>query len=195
VNWDDVGDAVLAAVLRASGLDDQHVVWKDQDRSAPTLDYIAVQLAGIIPLGIDHVQQTYDPSRPRGQEFELAVRRRQEVALEIECFTEGSVSGCRSAALALCNQVTMGLRLPSVAQLLRAQNVAVFDTGTPQWIPDVPSTKFRGRAVATVRTYMPPPLVAEYAGFIARVSGTTTARGGANGDIFQPFDSGDPDAT
>jgi len=193
MSWNDVADAIQAAVARASGLDAGQVVWKDQDRGQPLTDYVALRLGGGITLGVDYIQTSTDLTRAPGQEVELKVRGRREVPLEVECFTSESVSGRAGSALELCSRIMAGLTLPSVRAILAAQDVSPFDPGTPNWIPDVPSTRFRGRAVATVRCYMPPPTVVEYAGFIERVSGTVTIQGGANGDQTQTFDSDQAD--
>jgi len=193
MSWNDVGDAIQAAIVRASGLAASQVVWKDQDRGQPLTDYVALRLGGGITLGIDYIQSSTDLTRPLGQEIELKVRGRREVPLEVECFTSESVSSRSGSALELCSRIMAGLTLPSVRAILAAQDVSPFDPGTPNWIPDVPSTRFRGRAVATVRCYMPPPTAVEYVGFIARVSGTVTIQGGANGDQTQTFDSDQAD--
>lgn len=187
MSWDAIGDAIQAAIARASG--GSTVIWKHQDRSAPLLDYVAISLGGMLTLGIDYLQTSFDDTRPRGQEVQLLVRGRREVPLEIECFTNQAVSGRQGAATVLCSTILAGLLLPSVRQMFTDAGVSPFDPGTVNWIPDVPSTKFRGRAVATVRCYMPPPTVAEYVGYIERVSGDVTVQGGAGGDRTEPFDS------
>jgi len=189
VNWDDVGDAIQAAVERAAG--GPPVIWKDQNRNAPGVPYVTIRLGGPITLGIDYLAQSQDLTRPVGTEIKLEVRGQREVPLEIECFTDASVSGRSDSALALCSTILASLLLPSVRAILTAQHVSPFDPGQPNWIPDVPSTNFRGRAVATVRCYMPPPTAAEYVGYIARVSGTITVSGGAGGDEALPFDTSD----
>lgn len=186
MNWDDVGDAIQAAIARSSGVT---TVWKHQDRNAPALPYVAISLGTVITLGIDDLQKTFDDTRPRGMEVKAEVRGVREVPLEIECFTTEAVSGRSGSALALCSRTVTGLVLPSVREIMAAQNVSPFDPGGPRWIPDVPSTHFRGRAVATVRCYMPPPSVFEYYGYIERISGTVTMHGGAGGDQSQDFDT------
>jgi hypothetical protein len=188
MNWDDVGDAIQAAFARASGLSSEQVIWKDQNRTAPAPPYMTLRLGGPLTLGIDYLSTTFDDSRPRGQEVELRVRGMREVPLEVECFTTESVSGRSNSALALCARTLTSLVLPSVRQLLAAQDVSPFDPGTPQWIPDVPSTHFRGRAVATVRCYMPPPTAVEYVGYIERFSGEVHAVGAGGGEDVFAFD-------
>jgi hypothetical protein len=189
MSWDDVGDAIQAAIVRASGLGAGQVIWKGQNRSQLATDYVTLQLGGPITLGIDYIQTSTDLSRPAGQEIELRARGRREYPLEVECFTTQAISARSNSALELCSRLLLALTLPSVRAILTAQDVSPFDPGTPQWIPDVPSTRFRGRAVATVRCYMPPPTAVEYVGYIERMSGTVTMHGGVNGDSVQSFDS------
>lgn len=189
MNWDDVGDAIQQAVERAAG--GITTIWKDQNRNAPGVPYVTVRLGGPITLGIDYIRTSQDLTRVQGQEIKMEVRGQREVPLEIECFTKEHVSGRQGAALELCSRVLAGLTLPSVRAILNAQDIAPFDPGAPNWIPDIPSTNFRGRAVATVRCYMPPPTAVEYAGYIDRVSGTVVVKGGLSGDVTLPFDTSD----
>lgn len=189
MSWDDVGNAIQAAIVQASGLTPGQVLWKDQDINAPVLDYVAISLGGPIQLGIDFLAQDFDATRPRGQEFRLRVTGTREVPLEIECFTASAVTGRQASALYLCTRVLAALVLPSVRELMAAQDVVPFDPGQPNWIPDVPSTQFRGRAVATVRCYMPCPTVEEYVGYIERVTGTVSAVDAGNVVLTRPFDT------
>jgi hypothetical protein len=190
MSWNDVGDAIVAAIELSSGLAGK-VIWKDQDRNSPSLDYVSIQLAGITAIGIDYVDQTtFNPNAQPGQEFSLQIRGRREVTLEVECFTSLAVSSKQGAALELCERTKTGLKLPAAQVLLDAVGISVFDLGDTRWIPDVPSVSFRGRAVSTLRMYMPPPTQVEYAGYIARVSGAVDQEGGINGDVVFPFDTG-----
>lgn len=190
MNWDDIGDAIQAAVANASGVT---TIWKHQDVNAPLPDYVAISLGGIMPLGIDYLKTSQDLTRPAGEEVKLEIKGQREVPLEVECFTTVATSGKNLAALSLCARTIAGLLLPSSKGILQKQAISVFDFGQAQWIPDVPSTKFRGRAIATVRCYMRPPTVEEYVGYIARVKGTIyehgTANGGTTGTV-RAFDSG-----
>lgn len=93
--------------------------------------------------------------------------------------------------MVLCSKIYSGLLLPSIREILSRADVSLWDAGSISWIPDIPSRAFRGRAVGEFRCYMPAPTVAEYAGYIDRVSGTVTVLG-ANGSpsgITRPFDT------
>src|SRR6201999_4655881 len=138
VSWDDVGNAIQAAIVQASGLPANQVIWKGQDVNAPPQDYIAISLGGPIQLGIDYLAQDFDATRPRGQEFRLRVSGTREVPLEVECFTSSAITGRQSSALYLCTKLLAALVLPSVRELMAAQDVVPFDQGQPQWIPSCP---------------------------------------------------------
>lgn len=191
MSWDDVGDALQNAIQRASGLAAGKVIWKNQDRNAPLLDYVAIDLGGMIPIGIDGVITSTNMNRPTGQEIKIETRGTRECVLTVECFTSTAISGRESSAMVLCSKIYSGLLLPSNREILSRADISVFDVSLINWIPDVPSRSFRGRAVGELRCYMPAPTVAEYAGYIARVSGTVTVLG-ANGSpsgITRPFDT------
>lgn len=183
VSWDDVGDAIHQAVVRSSGLDPQKVVWKDQDRSAPPADYIALRLDNLLTRGLAREKISQDLTRPPGQEIKIERQGGwKEITLELEAFTSVATSSRRLAALSLASRAVDGLGLPSTHQLLRRYAVSIYDWNNPiQWIPDVPSVNFRGRALATLGLYVPGDLVVEYVGYIARARGTAVITGVATG--------------
>lgn len=191
MNWNDVGDALQDAIQRASQLPAGRVVWKHQDRNAPPLDYVAIDLGGMIPIGIDGVVTSFNDERPAGQEVKIETRGVRECVLTVECFTSEAISGREASAAVLCSKIYSGLLLPSIREILHRADVSVFDVSLISWIPDVPSRSFRGRAVGELRCYMPAPTVAEYAGYIERVSGTVTVLGcnGSPSGITRPFDT------
>lgn len=189
MSWDEVGDALQQAIDRASGLPAGSTIWKGQDRNAPTLDYVAIDITSMLPIGIDAVTTSFNPARVRGQEIKLETSGQRECALSVECFTSVATSGRKNAALALCSVIYSGLLLPSNRAILSAADVSVFDVSSITWIPDVPGRAFRGRAVGTLRCYMPAPTAAEYVGYIERMSGTVYADFAGVTGIAQPFDT------
>lgn len=189
LTWDDIGNAIVAAVARAGNLPDGHVIWKHQNYNAPAHRYVTLSLPSVLEIGQDFIRRKTDLSRPRGQEVELAVRGTREAALELELFTDANVAGDSNAALAQMISLTASLKLPSVHAILSSYAISAFDVGRINWIPDIPGAVFRGRAVCTVRCYMPLPTVAEYAGFIERVIGKFTAYGSISDPIETAFDT------
>jgi hypothetical protein len=191
VSWDDVGDAIQDAIQRASGLAAGRVIWKNQDINARQLDYVAIDLGGMIPIGIDGLITSTNTNRPRGEEIQISTIGVRECSLSVECFTASAISGREASAMVLCSKIYSGMLLPSIRAILYRADVSVFDVSQISWIPDVPSRSFRGRAVGELRCYMPAPTVSEYAGYIERVSGTVTVLGavGSPSGITRPFDT------
>jgi hypothetical protein len=189
VSWDQVGDALQQAIDRASGLPAGSTVWKNQDRNAHALDYVAIDLTSMLTIGIDAVTPSFNPDRVRGQEIKIETSGQRECSLSVECFTSVATSGKNAAALALCSRIYSGLLLPSNRAILSAADVSVFDVSSVLWIPDVPGRAFRGRAVGTLRCYMPAPTAQEYVGYIERMSGTVYANFAGVTGIAQPFDT------
>lgn len=119
-------------------------------------------------------------------EIAIQVGGVREVALEIEGFTTSLVDVNGVTARSLVDLIKTKLRLPGPRAALLAVGVVPFEPGDVQWIPDVVSAGFRGRAVCTVRCRMPARAVAEYCTYIARISGVATVSG-APGTITAPF--------
>lgn len=179
-------DAFFSALQRASGLPSDNVVWSFAARDQPGLPYLTLNLGMSDTIGIDYIKTTVDETRAAGQEIKQEVKGIREVSLELQAFT-AAVSNDGSAR-DLLERTKAGLTLPSVGAILRTVGVSTFDPGPVNYIPAVVSAGFRGRAVCSVRCYMPAPSVAEYAGYIERVTGTITAKGGQAAQILVPFD-------
>lgn len=174
MSWDDAADAIQRAIVQSSGLATGKVIWKDQNVAAPSGDYIAIRFGSMSPVGLESTRTKQDLTRPLGQEIKIQPSGEYEVTLDIECFTTVSHSSSQTSALTICARVLAGFSLPTVKTILSSQGVTVFDVGVGQWIPDIPNTRFRGRAIATVRAYVPAPVmapVADYVGYISRITG------------------------
>lgn len=187
MSWDDVGNALVEGVKAAANLPDSRVIWKQQNYNAPPHSYITLAMPSIIEKGQDWVEESTDLTRPRGQEVEIRVKGIREVPLELELFTDEGVAGGGHSAIAKMVDLTARFKLPSVRDIFSAQGISPFDVGKISWIPDIPGTTFRGRAVCTVRTYLPLPSVAEYVGFIERIIGSFVSQGAQT--IETPFDT------
>src|SRR5574343_1515205 len=127
MNWDDIGNAITDAVRIASGLDENHLIWKHQNYNAPDEDYLTISLGNPITLGIDYIVTTTDMNRPRGREVEIKVEGVRERTLEIEFFSlpsETGGAGNKEAALAKLEELKTSLTLPTIRNILRAQRVS-----------------------------------------------------------------------
>lgn len=187
MSWDDVGNALVAGVKAAANLPDSRVIWKQQNYNAPPHSYITLAMPSILEKGQDWIEENTDITRPRGQEVEIRVKGIREVPLELELFTDEGVAGGGHSAIVKMVDLTARFKLPSVREIFSAQGISLFDVGKINWIPDVPGTTFRGRAVCTIRMYLPLPSVAEYVGFIERVIGSFVSEGAQT--IETPFDT------
>lgn len=198
LTWQAVQDALFAAIVSASGLADDRILWSFQDVDEPALDnpitggnanpaYVKLSLPTIATRGQDWLQIDYDATRAPGQEIEQRPTGFREVPLEIQVFTSSTADG--TAANFLAEQIRTGLLLPSIRDALAAVGVTPFDPGPVNFVPDVVSANFRGRATCTVRLYVPAIALSEFTTYIAEVAGTITTTGGKQPNpTATPFD-------
>jgi hypothetical protein len=185
MSWADTRKAIQDAIVAASGLTDGKVIWEYQGTNQPALPYVALSLTPLTVVGMDSVTTDYDAGRDPGAEIALTVTGTREVGLEVSCYT-APVAG-NSDALALAERIRTALILPTVSDLMAAQGVSAFDFGSVNYVPAVVSAGFRGRAVQTIRCYMPAQTVVEYVGYIAKVSGKATVTGGQTSPQDYPY--------
>ncbi len=167
--WEDIEDALQAAVVAASQLSADSVRWKWQDIDQHSNPQVLIDVGGAIPIGVDYVRSTYDATRALGQEIKQEVLGLRESAFEIEVFTDETLGS--SSARRIAELIRDRFRLDSVWQPLHRLGISYFDASPVNWIPDIPSARFRGRAVCTLRIYLPVLGADEYIGYIARVRG------------------------
>lgn len=189
MSWVEIENAMQQAVVEGSRLSADRVYWSYQDRNEGTGTFIVITFGGETQLGQDWVTSTTDLSRQNGQEILQQVHGVREVPFQIECFTDDT-SG-ETAARRLAELVRTRFRLPSVRYRVRRAGVGLFDSSPVLWIPDVLAAKFRGRALVTMRCYVPVMDCFEYVGYIARVRGTFYPVGwhGVSGSSGVAFDS------
>jgi hypothetical protein len=176
MSWEDIEDGVHQAIVLASQLEAQQVLWSHQNVNEPTEDYVSMSFGGEFTIGVDRVKTTTDLTRPDGQEIKQEIKGVREVPLELQVFTTSIVGN--NAARRLAEKIRTKLRLPTVRYEFQKVGLSPFDPGPVNWIPDIPRAKFRGRAACTVRCYVPVSDCMEYVGYIARVTGTVRAHGG-----------------
>jgi hypothetical protein len=175
MSWEDIESAMTDAVVTASGYPSGQVLWSYQNVTEPQLDFIVIHFGGERTLGVDRVCISTDLGRPNGQEIKQEIRGVREVPFTFTVYTSDRTG--EAAARRVAEKIRTKLRLPSIRYSLRAVGLSPFDPGPVQYVPDVPSTDFRGRAICTVRCYIPVLDCIEYTGYIARVVGTFVALG------------------
>ncbi len=62
MSWDDVRDAMQAAIVTASGLPSGQVIWGFQDANEPPMNYVSMQLGPTSTMGIDWVTEEVVPN-------------------------------------------------------------------------------------------------------------------------------------
>ncbi len=175
MSWEDIENAMHAAVVRASGLAPAQVVWSYQNVNAAAEDYVEIHFGGEIQIGQDWVRSSQDLSRPNGQEIRQEIFGTREVPFEITCFTSATTGS--AAARRLAELIRTKLWLDSVRAGIRKARVSPFDSSPVSYVPDIPAAGFRGRAVVTIRCYVPVTDCFEYVGYIARVRGVAYPSG------------------
>jgi len=175
-----IPSAIKAAIVQASGYAAGKVYWQSQDANQPALPCIALTLGAVSQPGQDGLVSSTDLNQPAGQEIKLQVVGFRETSLLVEVFTAGStLTDDGSDALSVAEKIRASLLLPSIRGLLTSLGVTPFDTGQVQWLPQVVSVGFRGRAVLEVRLRVPATDVSERTGYIDKVAGKVTTSGGA----------------
>ncbi len=169
VSWVDIENAMQTAISKASGFTADKIIWSYQDFNEPALDHVVITFGGEIAIGQDWIRLTQNLNRPNGQEIKQDIRGVREVPFQIEVFTSAIYGD--SAARRVAELIRTKLRLPDVRYGLRKAGISPFDSDPVQYIPDIDSANFRGRAIVNVRCYVPVMDCFEYCGYIARVRG------------------------
>lgn len=175
MSWEDVQDAVHEAITRASGYPAERVIWSYQSSNERSLAHVRINFGGESVVGQDRIKTTTDLTRPAGQEIKQEIIGVREVPLDVEVFTSDVVSA--NAARQVAAQIRSKIGLDTIRGVLKGANVSCFDSGPVSWVPDIPYGNFRGRALVTLRCYVPISDCEEYTGYIARVTGTVTISG------------------
>jgi hypothetical protein len=188
--WKQIREAIQAAIVTASGLNADRVIWAHPDANAPGLGYITMHLGLSSVVGQDGIRATTDLGRAAGSEIALDVLGTREVTLEIQVFRATTVSAGGSAvdALETAEAIRTSFTLPSVRDALGAVGFTPFDPMDINYLPDIPSVNFIGRATFDTRCYMPAPAIVEYVGYIASIEGTLTTTGGVQSPDVRVLD-------
>jgi len=172
--WALVRDAIVQAMIRASGLDESHVLWAYQNTNQPTDDYIDLSISGSENPCQDAIVATTDLTRPAGEEIQLATQGFREVVLSVEVYTKTTVTSDEELdALAIAERIRSAIILPTLRDRALKFGVSFFDSfGAAQYLPKLISTGFRGFALLHIRMFIPAVAAVEYTGYINTVNGT-----------------------
>ncbi len=172
MGWRQLQDGIQAAIVKASGLADDRVIWAYQDAGQQPLTYVSVAISSSLNPGQDGLLSSYDANRPAGQEIKLQVVGYREITIALEVFTAAVADDDDAENVA--EKIRTSLLLPSVRDLLTAVAVSPIDTGPVQYAPAIVAAGFRGRATLDIRANAPAPDVFDLTGYIATVTGTIT---------------------
>lgn len=184
--WQEISTTIRSVIATASGLT---TIWRFQNANQPALDYLDIALGSAATQWVDWVDESYDESRPSGQQIVLTVGGLREVPLKLQAWSAAVVDEvAKATALSILDAVVTRLRLPRARDALAAVGVTPFDPGPVLWVPPVVSAGFRGRATCDVRCRMPARALEEYADWIAHIEGSVQVLDG-DGEVIVPFEA------
>lgn len=178
MSWEAIGDALQRAIALGAQLPEESVTWGFQDIDEPALPFIELAVSPARVIGRDYLVKSFDDTRPQGQEVKVEVRGMRAITIEIHGYTLQAWGMGRQTAVGLVDAAATALTLPSIRTLLQRVDCGVFRIGEAEDMPVVVGSAFRGRALCLVEAYIPPQAIAEYCGYIAKVSGSVTTIGG-----------------
>ena len=191
MGWTEIHNATQAAIMSASGLDSQHVIWKYGNGNQPTDPYVALSFTISKTVGRDFLVTKTIPSNPVETRIRQRLHGTREVGLQIEAFN-GNLYAVTGDAMDLAERTKAALSMPNVMAQLAAVELSTFDPGDIQNIPAVENAKFRGRALCMVRCYVPAPLLETFTTFVEKFRMKATILGGHDGDpVVRAFASPD----
>lgn len=151
IAWDAVENAVRTWVLAASGLASNRVYFADQDVPAgEAAPRVTIRIGGPVHLGLDAIEQSFDPGQPAGQEILQTARGFRTITVDLQSFAPTMV-GAGDTALAVMAKIQAALSLPSVRYTLNAAGLGVLQEGNIQRIPQVRQAINEDRATLSVR--------------------------------------------
>lgn len=179
-SWAQVEQALRLWIRTATGFDEGHVIYDDQDGARPTKPYAAIHIGDVVPIGIvDPVETVYNSGQPNGSEISMRATGMREFHASISCFTDQTRGD--GAARAFLARAQTALSLPSVRDALSLAAVSPFDVGPVQNVSAVLGTKFESRAVLDIGFYTLQSFT-EYTGYIGSVGIKGDIDGGRQGD-------------
>lgn len=144
-----IEEALRAWVRKASGLDDNKIVFAEQDVIRLPIPFITLRLGDLVPLGsADEMKQSFDATRPPGEEVEVTVQGSRSFSLSVQCFGNSDKS-----ARAILSKVQTALSLPSVREGFEAAGISSYEMSPVQNITALLETSFEPRAVMDIGFY------------------------------------------
>ena len=175
--WSTVESALHTWVTKASGLDNQHVIWaKQRTGKFPDTTFIDIELGDMTSIGaFDYEIDSTNLGAPAGQEITQTVVSQREFPVILTAWSDTVIQD--NTARQILSIVQASLSLPSVITALAQAGLSSFDPGTIQVINPLGYEHFEGRAILEARFYIN-ETVSETVGYIktAQITDTTTGK-------------------
>jgi hypothetical protein len=197
MNLQVVEDALRAWVKTATGLDDSHVYFANQQVAQPSDGpFITILVAtNGVTLGLPEITRTTDLTQPLGKEVAQDGLSIWDLSVTFQAFAENTVSypvpsfpivlptGQGITAVELLAKVQLALNLESVHGALNAAGISPYEYGTIRRVDAVIETYWEGRAILEMKCYVSDS-AEEGVGYVAEVTGTGEISG--TGDAVDP---------
>lgn len=147
----DVETAVQNAVEAATGLDDAHVIFADQNIGEPARPYILLRFGEGVPVQTLESHE-HDGAAAVGQEIRMQASELLDLLLEVQSFTDDTHGNAQ--AVVVLEAVRRKLKLPTARDALRAAGLVPYAIGPVRNLAELDDTEFKGRALLEVRCYL-----------------------------------------
>jgi hypothetical protein len=144
--WLDIEAALQNAVEVATGLDDAHVIFAEQNGPQPTRPFITLRLSDTSSRG-EFVTHQHDAV---ADELVFTAYSHRELVVSIQAFTSGTTG---NTARAMLESLRLKLLLPAAREALRAVGVTPFSASSVQNLTALGENEadYLGRALLEVR--------------------------------------------
>lgn len=155
-SMEPIEDGLRAWIMKATGLDTDHVVFAEQGKSdqggaIPSKPYATVRIGDSLSVSSSLDEDT-DLERDAGQEIIQQSKATEAVRVSVQFFSDDTTGD--STGIALARQARQALELPVVREALELAGVTIFDEGKAQNLSALRGTRFEARGVLDVGIYM-----------------------------------------
>lgn len=143
-SWADIELALQNAVEVATGLDDAHVIFAEQEGQRPSLPYVTLRIGDTVGRG-EFVTHVHDAD---ADELVFTAYSHPDLLISINAYTAETTG---NTARALLEALRLKLALPAARDALRAVGVTPRYASTVRNLTALDGADFRGRAQLDVR--------------------------------------------
>jgi hypothetical protein len=143
-SWTDIESAIQNAIEAATGLDDAHVIFAEQNGPQPSRPFITIRMGDGTSRG-EYVTHEHDAV---ADELVLTAYSHRELVVSLQAFTSGTTG---NTARAMLEALRLSLLLPTAREALRAVGLVPFEASRVQNITALDEADYQGRALLEVR--------------------------------------------